>query len=205
MRLVKNLLLCCLLLIGEMAQAVGFLEKLDQTTELNKLTPIQLAEGRYQLTQMLTQCEFDESCLLKMIDDLKVLENKTHNPMYQVYATYLQSMKSELTNQIKRCDIPDKKVVRKAVAECLQEMNIKEGHLKVDRKMIDQLEDERDVCIKNKMETIANAGNLFAQATLVNFYEQSRDQKKMDYWYNQMQKKMNTPEYSQYLACPDIP
>ncbi|HRE32766.1 MAG TPA: hypothetical protein PLD88_12380, partial [Candidatus Berkiella sp.] len=203
-RLAKTLLLCCLFLIGQTAQAVGFLEKLDQTTELNRLTPTQLAEGRYQLTQMLTQCEFDESCLLKMIDELKILESQTHNPMYQVYGSYLQSMKSELTNQIKRCDIPDKKVVRKALAECLREMNLQEGHEKVTRK-IDQLEDERDLCIKNKMEEIAKVGNLFAQAVLVNFYEQNRDQKKMDEWYNQMQKRMNTPEYSQYLACPDIP
>jgi hypothetical protein len=75
----------------------------------------------------------------------------------------------------------------------------------VDRKMTDKLEDERDQCLQMKMEEIAKTGNLFAQAMLVNIYEQLRDNKKMDHWYDEMQKRSNSKEFKTYLACPDIP
>jgi len=186
--------------------ALAILEKLDQTTELNKLSAAQRIEGRQQLISMLIHCEFAEPCLLQMTDDLKTWEAKTHNPMYQVYLNYLQAKKAELTEQATRCDIPEKKVVRKAIAACLQEMVLKEETIKVlDRKTTDKLEDERDQCLKIKMEEIAKSGNLFAQAMLVNVYEQSRDTKKLDYWYNEMQKRADTKEFRAYLACPDIP
>lgn len=187
-------------------QALAILEKLDQAAELNKLSVAQRTEGRHQLIAMLTHCEFAEPCLLQMIDDLKSLSSQTKNPMYQTYLTYLQAKKLELIEQSQRCDLPEKKVVRKVIAQCLQEMDFKETHSKgINRKLIDQFQDERDICMKEKMESLAKDQNLFAQAMLVNFYEQTRDQKKMDYWYQQMEDKANTPAFKSYLACPDIP
>lgn len=194
------------LIIAQSAQALAILEKLDQAAELNKLSVEQLYEGRHQLILMLTRCEFAEPCLIKMIDDLKIMEEKTHNPMYLVYRNYLIGKKPELTEQTKRCDIPAKRDVRKVISECLKEMDIKESNIKeMNRNIIDQIEDERDVCIKNKVEHLAINGNLFAQALMVNIYESSRNNAKMDHWYNEMQKKANTKEFATYLSCPDIP
>lgn len=191
---------------GQNAFALAILEKLDQSTELNKLTFTQRQEGRYQLILMLVRCEFRETCLIAMIDDLKIIGERTKNPMYLVYMNYLKTKKPELMEQASRCQIPEKQIVRKAVAECLQQMIIKEGYSKaLSRKAIDQLQDERDQCLKAKMEEIAKTGNLFAQAMLVNIFEQTRDSKKLDYWYNEMQKKANTKEYNAYMLCPDIP
>jgi hypothetical protein len=188
------------------AFGLAILEKLDQTTELNKLSTAQRIEGRHQLISMLVHCEFSETCLVQMIDDLKTLQEKSPNPMYQVYSQYLQAKKPELLGQATRCDIPEKKEVRKIIAECLHQMVTKEESMKiVDRKMTDKLQDERDQCVKAKIEDVAKSGNLFAQAMLVNIYEQARDNKKFDYWYNEMQKKADTKEFKAYLACPDIP
>lgn len=185
---------------------LAILEKLDQTTELNKLSTAQRIEGRHQLISMLIHCEFNETCLVQMIADLKTLQEKSPNPMYQVYSDYLQAKKPALLGQATRCDIPEKKVARKVIAECLQQMVAKEESMKIlDRKTTDKFEDERDQCVKNKMEEIAKTGNLFAQAMLVNIYEQARDNKKLDYWYNEMQKKVDTKEFKAYLSCPDIP
>lgn len=185
---------------------LSILEKLDQTAELNNLSTAQRIEGRHQLISMLIRCEFKESCLIQMIDNLKALQEKSPNPMYQVYSQYLQAKKPELMEQATRCDIPEKTVVRKGIAECLQHMVTKEQSMKiVDRKMTDKLEDERDQCLQVKMEEIAKTGNLFAQAMLVNIYEQLRDNKKMDHWYDEMQKRSTTKEFKTYLACPDIP
>jgi hypothetical protein len=83
----------------------------------------------------------------------------------------------------------------------IKELNTQE----MDRNKIDQIEDERDLCIKSKVEQLATTGNLFAQALMVNIYERSRDNAKMDHWYNEMQKKANTKEFATYLSCPDIP
>lgn len=185
---------------------LALLEKLDQAAELNKLTDTQRMEGRYQLILMLIHCEFSETCLLHMIDDLKEIEKKNHNPMFVVYLHYLQAKKSELIEQEQRCQIPEKQVVRKAIAGCLKEMIVKEVNAKkLDRNMIDKLQDERDQCLKGKMEELAKTGNLFAQAMLVNAFEQTREGPKLDYWYNEMQKKADTKEYKTYLTCPDIP
>lgn len=186
--------------------ALSILEKLDQTTELNKLSDDQRTEGRHQLILMLTRCEFAESCLLQMINDLTIIEQKTHNPMYQVYLNYLQAKKPEFTEQMSRCDIPEKKAARKIIANCLYEMVIKESAMKIiDRNTTDRLEDERDQCLKEKMEEAAKKGNLFAQAMMVNLFEQNRNTEQFNHWYNEMQKKANTKAYNDYLACPDIP
>lgn len=201
------LLIITLTLFGmQYAQALAILEKLDQVAELNKLSVTQRSEGRHQLIVMLTNCEFAEPCLLQMIDELKSLSSQTKNPMYQVYGTYLQANKAEFIEKTKHCDIPEKKAVRKVIAQCLQEMDFKETRSKnINRKVIDQFEDEREVCVKEKIELLAKEDNLFAAAMLVNFYEQTRDQKNMDYWYKKMEEKANTPAFKSYLACPDIP
>lgn len=194
------------LIITQSAQALAILEKLDQAAELNKLSVTERHEGRHQLILMLTRCEFAEPCLIQMIDDLKVMEDQTHNPMYIVYRNYLTAKKPELIEQAKRCDIPAKRDVRKAIADCLKEMDIKEINTQeMNRNKIDQIEDERDLCIKSKVEQLATTGNLFAQALMVNIYERARDNPKMDHWYNEMQKKANTKEFATYLSCPDIP
>lgn len=197
---------CFFFIFAQSVQALAILEKLDQAAELNKLSVNQRHEGRHQLILMLTRCEFAEPCLIQMIDDLKVIEDQTHNPMYLVYRNYLTSKKSELTEQAKRCDIPAKREVRKMIADCLKEMDIKEVNAQdLNRNKIDQIEDERDICIKNNVEQLAENGNLFAQAVMVNIYERSRNNAKMDHWYNEMQKKANTKEFATYLSCPDIP
>ncbi len=201
------ILIIILTLFGmQNVQALALLQKLDQAAELDKLSVAERSEGRHQLIVMLTRCEFAEPCLLQMIDELKSLSGQTKNPMYQVYATYLQAKKPELIEQTKRCDIPAKKAVRKVIAQCLQEMDLKETHSKsINRQLVDQFQDERDVCMKEKIEWLAKEDNLFAQAMLVNLYEQTRDQKNMDYWYKKMAEKANTPAFKSYLACPDIP
>lgn len=195
-----------LLTLMQNALGLTLLQNLDRATELNKLTKEQRTQGRAQIAHMLINCEFAEPCLLKMMDDLTILEKQTHNPMYLVYRNYLRANEGQLKEQLKRCDIPQKQVVRKAVAECLQELLMKETHYKaLDRKIIDKLQDEQDYCLKNKMEKLGEEGNLFAQAMLVNIFEQTRETKQLDHWYNEMQKKADTKEYHIYLTCPDIP
>ncbi len=201
------LLLSIFFIATSEAVEINLLGKLDDVQEHVADSKLRL-EGKYAILKMLIDCQFDEQCELNLIPKLEVIvkEKEKNNVMYKGFLTYLKWEKSDLEYNIKYCQSAEKREVRVAFADCYEQWRQKEmNHEKINRQEIDKLEHERYMCIKEKMETLASRGNIFAQAELVNTFEYLKDSKNMSAWSAKVQSQKGTPPFDLLLKCPELP
>lgn len=189
------------------AWGLPLLEKIQEISRAPNLSAEQKNTGKSTLLLIVANCEFDEICLVKQMVPLKELFEKEKNPIYVDFVDFIFKNQDTLTKDGERCSNVEKKAVRKIYAECLKKRV--SGELQImplsTRGKIDKLDDNQDICIKDSMEKLANEGNIYAQAVMVNLTQLMSDSKKMDYWYNQIQKQTGTKRYQDFQNCPEIP
>ncbi len=187
------------------AVEVDLLGKLDNVEE-HVSDENKRYEGKYKIIQMLVKCEFDEQCELNMIPELEDLFKQTKNLMYKGFLTYLKWEKSDLEYNIKHCQIPEKKQVQKVFAKCYgQWVDYEINHPPQNRQEIDKIETDRNHCIKENSKPLAEQGNLFAMAELVNLGEHFKDPKEMSFWSAKMDAQKGTAKYDLYMKCSELP
>lgn len=204
---IRTLIFGLLFCSSNVAWAMHVIDKIEEISRSPSLATEQKINGRNTLFLIVANCEYDEACLLKQVVPLKELFEKERNPMYIDFAEFLSKNQDALERDSKRCNFEDKKVVRKAMGQCYKEVSkdLNKASSLTERAILDKQEDDLDVCVKAHMEKLAENGNIFAQAVLVNLYQQMSDEKKMDYWYNQIQKQSGTKKYQDFQSCSEIP
>jgi hypothetical protein len=207
--LTKKLLLFLFILLSSISQVraveLHLLDKLEDVSEYVKDNN-KMLEAKHKVLNMLIKCEFDEACELALIPPLEELIKHDNNVIYKGFLTYLKWEKKDLEYNMAHCNLPDKKAIRVVFAKCYQikvDEEIKSPP--IHREEIDKLEYEREMCIKNGMESLANNGNIFAQAQLVNSFEYLKDPKAMSFWLNKVESQKGTQEYNNYFRCLELP
>ena len=100
----------------------------------------------------------------------------------------------------------DKKAVRKVYAKCYQQwVDVERKNPPQNRSQIDKIENDRNLCLKENMTPLAEQGNIFAQADLVNLGEHFKDPKGMSKWEAKVNEQRGTAKYNQYFKCAEIP
>jgi len=184
---------------------VDFLGKLDDAQE-NVADPEKARIGKYTIIEMMAKCEFDEQCELNMKPQLEKLAKEDKNIIYSAFLKYLNWEKSDLEFNIKHCQIDDKKALRKVYAKCyLEWVDAEKNHSSQNRHDIDVLEDKRYRCLQENALPLAEAGNIFAQADLVNLAQHFQETAQMNKWAAKIEALKNTHKYEQYMKCSEIP
>ncbi|MBN9288164.1 MAG: hypothetical protein BGO43_03870 [Gammaproteobacteria bacterium 39-13] len=184
---------------------IKLLNKLDQVEEYAP-NETQRIKGKHTLLSMLIDCEFDEQCELGMIEKLQNLIKEDANVMYKGFLTYLKWEKADLEYNVKHCQIEEKKQVRKGYAACYAKwMDEDSKNPTPPRAIIDKLESDRQACLKKQMAPLAEQGNIFAEAVMVNVSEYFKDSQKMTFWSSKIQSQKGTPKYEMYMKCSELP
>lgn len=207
MSIKKITVLLVLLFWSNMILAASVIKTIDDLSRGSKLSTEQREQGRKTLLLIVANCEFNEACMLNHIVPLRVKYEKERNPMYVWFSNYLHGQRDAFERDSRRCHNKEKKATRKVYAECLKariESEAIAGSL-TGRAKIDKLDDNQDICLKNSLEKLAVEGNIFAQAHMVNFAQLMSDSKSLDYWYNLIQKQVNTIKYQEFQKCNDLP
>lgn len=202
--LVKILSLFLFGLSSVQAVEIDLLGKLDNAEEY-ATNPQQRMKAKHTIMQMLIACEFDEQCELGMIDKLEVITKNDPNIMYKGFLTYLKWEKNDLLHNIKFCQIDEKRQVRKIFAACYAKWLEDNERSPENRNAIDKKESQRYQCYKEKFEPLAEQGNIFAQAAMVNVGEYFKDSKLMTMWSNKIQSQQGTPKYQKFMDCSELP
>jgi hypothetical protein len=194
------------LMSSNVAWALPLVDKIIEIARAPNLSPDQKVTGTNTLMSIVVDCEFDEGCLLKQMVPIKELFEKEKNPMYVEFDEYLFKNKESLEKASKNCNLEDKKAARKIYALCYRDALVANQSMTLTtRDVIDKFEDHQEVCVKLHMEKLAEQRNIFAQAVMVNLYQEMGDTKKMDYWYNQIQKQSSSKQYQDLQSCPEVP
>lgn len=207
MRLNKIILLLIFGLSCQLALAdeVNLLGKLDMVSE-HVSNKKQRIEAKNTILKLLIECEFDEKCEIQLIGKLEDISKKDPNVIYKGFLTYLKWEKSNLEHFAKQCHIEEKTQVRKEIAACYAiTLKKEEEHPPQTRKEIDLYEHQKLLCIKDKLNPLAQSGNIFAQAFMANMAEYLEDTKGMDEWVRKIDAQKGTPKYEQYFRCSEIP
>ena len=202
-------LLCCLFFMTYKVQAsavdINLLDKLDDVAENVSDTNKRL-DGKHTIIKMLVKCEFDEQCELNMIPELETLSKQDKNIMYKGFLTYLKWEKNDLAFNIKHCQIPEKKEVRKAFAQCYgQWVDDETNHPPQNREEIDKAETDRYRCLEEKVKPLAEQGNLFGMAEMVNLNEHFTETKELNLWTAKIEAQKGTAKYQLYMKCSELP
>ncbi len=199
--------LCLMLSFSLQASAVeiNLLGKLDDAQEYVS-DPLKGVVAKYTIIEMMAKCEFDEQCELNMKPQLEQLAKEQKNILYSAFLKYLEWSKKDLAFNIKHCQIDEKKIVRKVYAKCyLDWVEAEKKHPPLNRHEIDILETNRNKCLRENELALANAGNIFAQADLVNLAEYFKDTAEMNKWSAKIEAIKNTPQYQLFIKCSEIP
>ncbi|MGD9591751.1 MAG: hypothetical protein AB7V32_04430 [Candidatus Berkiella sp.] len=184
---------------------VDFLGKLD-TIEEHVSDPEKRLKAKYTIIEMMSKCEFDEQCMLNMKSELQQLAQEQKNIMYSAFVKYLDWEKNDLEYNIQHCQIDDKKEVRKVYAKCYQQwVDVEKNHPPQNRGEIDKIENDRNLCLLENMTPLAQKGNIFAQADLVNLGEHFKDAQLMSKWEAKVNEQKGSAKYQQYMKCSEIP
>lgn len=187
------------------AVEMNLLKKLDNVEE-HAPNDKQRIQGRHTILGMMVQCEFDEQCELEMIEKLEALIKKESNVMYKGFLTYLKWEKADLEYNVKHCQIEEKRQVRKGYAACFAKwMDEDSKNPTPSRATIDKLETQRQACLKKEMEPLAEQGNIFAEAVMVNVSEYFKEREKMTFWTNKVQSQKGTAKYDLFMKCSELP
>ncbi|MBS0288012.1 MAG: hypothetical protein JSR17_11985 [Proteobacteria bacterium] len=206
----KNILLGILTSIyicGAQASTVevDFLGKLD-TIEEHVADPVKRLQGKYTIIEMMANCEFDEQCELNMREELEKRAKEEKNLMYVAFLKYLDWEKADLEYNIKHCQIEDKKAVRKIYAKCYKAwVEQEKNHPPKNRQEIDKIENDRNLCLQENELPLAEQGNIFAQADLLNLAEHFKMPGDMSKWEAKVNAFKGTKKYEQYMQCSEIP
>lgn len=195
------------MLISHSLYALPILEKIEEIKMASGLSEKQRKEGENILKGVLIQCEFDEICIIRQIGVLKAELATNHNPMILSFLEYILYNQKKLERDGEQCRSDQKREMRQAYAKCIHE-KVQSEKTMVDmssRSKIDKLDDIYDVCLKSSMEKLAESGNIFAQAIMVNLSQQMSDEAKIDYWYGKIQKNNQSEEFKMFMRCPEIP
>ena len=60
-------------------------------------------------------------------------------------------------------------------------------------------------CLQENLEALANEGNIYAQAEMMNIAVYKNDKKATDHWYGKVQGQMGKPSFKQYMVCSELP
>ena len=184
---------------------VDLLGKLDNIEE-HVADPEKRIKGKYTIIEILCQCEFDEQCILNKKDELDQLAKQQKNLMYVAFLKYLEWETKDIEYNAKHCQMDDKKALRKVYAKCYQQwVDSEKNNPPQNRAQIDKIENDRNLCLIENMTPLAEQGNIFAQADLVNLGEHFKDAKAMSKWEAKVTAQSGTTKYQQYMKCSEIP
>lgn len=183
----------------------NLLRKLDIVQE-NVSDSKQRLDAKHKILGMIIQCEFDEQCMLGIIKELQEITKTDHNLVYKGFLKYLTWEKADLEYNAAHCNIPEKREVRKEFAICYEAwINEEIKHPPHSREEIDKQTNNREMCIKNKIENLAKNGNVFAKAQMVNSFQYLRDKAGVDYWSNQLEREKDSAKFNLFLKCAELP
>jgi hypothetical protein len=184
---------------------IDLLGKLDSVREHARSEP-ELREGRDYVLSMMITCQFDEACMLKQIDPIQTHLKEKPNVLVSAFLKYLLWAKPQLENRAKHCKSAAKEKVREKFAHCYGDyLKTDQESPAKDRKTIDERDNLRTDCLKEHLEGLANDGNVYAQAEMMNIAVFRNDKKAVDHWYAMVEKQMKKPEYKQYMVCSELP
>lgn len=187
------------------ADDLDLLGKLDDLQE-HVANHEQHDAGRYAILGYLIDCEFDEACILKNRDKLVNLSKTNRNLIFSGFLKHVDWNKRLLEYNANHCAIDAKKSVRKIYAQCYAEfIQAEKQNPPVNRHIMDVQENDRNLCLKAKIKSLAESGNLFAQAVMLNLAVHFNEKKEEEYWYNKMMSQKDTPAYQLYMKCSELP
>ncbi|MBS0289246.1 MAG: hypothetical protein JSS07_04305 [Proteobacteria bacterium] len=183
---------------------IDLVGKLEMIQEYES-DPVKRLTAKYNIIRLMTQCEFDEACELNTQDALEGFYNQEKNIMYKAFLKYLTWEKKNLEYNIQNCQLDEKKLVRKFYAQCYENWIETQMRHQMDRQAMDINDDNRYRCIKEKGESLALQGNIFAQAALVNVAEHFNELQEMSQWVNKIENAKGTSSYEHYMKCSELP
>lgn len=174
-------------------QALDLLTPLQQLKDPAGWTQKEAADAKAKLLAMIEGCELDAMCVQKML--VEVVKGDL-NPLYQDYLTFLQDRRDQIAFEATYCNSPENRAVNQQMVLCFKQGSVasKASNNK------QQIENQLNNCIKQKMEALAS-DNIFAQQALMNFSQKAQDFKEVKYWYGQIQKNVGSSQYELYQKC----
>lgn len=186
-------------------EEIELLDKLDalreQVSDRGKIN-----EGRYYILTLLINCEFDEGCILSKVATIQEDNKNLKNAILSGFVRHIKSKQKDLAYNDQNCKLDTKQAVRKVFAECYKQfMETEQKTPPKNRNEMDVIESDRYKCLNEKMAPLAKAGNIFAQAEMVNLSVYFRNDTATQRWYDLIKGRDDSKEYHQYLKCAEMP
>ena len=186
-------------------ESYGLFEDLDGIASKAKLNEDQRTHGYSTLFNHLIECEFDESCYLRMISALEERIKTDKNPLYPKFLEVLKRIEPDLKNKVEVCNVPAKKELRKALMVCVNKYFKGYSFIKPKPDAHEEMLDNIWKCQQEPIFELAEKGNIYAQAAAANYHANLDNLKEMNVWYSKMMNSGRKAEYNQFMKCPELP
>lgn len=182
---------------GVFAVSIPLYQKLEMAADSRiVMTPLEMQNSMRKTLAVMTGCQMDELCVLIA---MKHLSDNEDNLLYIHFYNRLFNQKADILYSALRCQNPALKDTRKVMANCLASVSSKLSSMEATERM--EANGFLKNCTLNRLASLGKAGNVFAQAKMLEYELSNENEKGINYWYNKINRLMSTQQYQVYTEC----
>lgn len=149
---------------------------------------------------VLVGCELDELCVMIA---LKHMSTNEDNLLYIHFYNKLLARRDDILYSSMQCQSPELDTMRKTMASCFVTLNTPLTE-SMDIKTQNRANRAFAKCSRVRLTKLAQEkGNVFAQAKILEYEINQRNEEGIRYWYNSMFRMYTQNQYHVYSRCSD--